>query len=178
MTNRAARRLAAAALFAFVAGQVPAFAVPGDNPPPPQPTQDSKDKKGSKSGSQKQKSSEQDFRDGYRRAHELILKGNYVDGIPALFALGHDDHPDVANYLGYAHRKIGLYAEAKFWYERALAADPLHVRTWSYYGMWHAEQGNVPLANEYLAKIRLICGNDTCKEFRDLRSVINGELTY
>jgi tetratricopeptide (TPR) repeat protein len=178
MLDRTTRRLAAAAVFAFVAGQVPALAVPADNPPPPQPTQDNKDKKGSKSGGQKQKSSEQDFRDGYRRAHELILKGNYVDGIPALFALGHDDHPDVANYLGYAHRKIGRYAEAKFWYERALAADPLHVRTWSYYGMWHAELGQLAVAEQFLAKVRSICGNEDCKEFRDLKSAMEGELTY
>jgi tetratricopeptide (TPR) repeat protein len=178
MLHTTPRRLAIAVLLAFVAAKAPALAVPSDNPPAPPPSEDKGKSKGSRSTNQKQKSSEQEFRDGYRRAHELILKGDYVAGIPALRALGQDDHPDVANYLGYAHRKIGSYAEAKYWYERALAADPLHVRTWSYYGMWHAEQGNVGLAEDYLAKVRLICENEDCKEFKDLKRSIAGEMTY
>ena len=172
------RHFAAAALCTIVVAGTPAFAAPADNPPAPPPSEDKGKQKGSKATNQKQKSSEQEFRDGYRRAHELIMKGDYVAGIPALYALGHDDHPDVANYLGYAHRKIGSYAEAKYWYERALAADPQHVRTWSYYGMWHAEQGNIGLAEDYLVKVRVICGNEDCREFKDLKRSIAGEITY
>jgi tetratricopeptide (TPR) repeat protein len=171
------RRFAAAALATLVITSGPAVAAPADNPPAPPPSEE-KGKKGGKATDQKQKNSEQEFRDGYRRAHELILKGDYVAGIPALHALGYDDHPDVANYLGYAHRKIGSYAEARHWYDRALAADPLHVRTWSYYGMWHAEQGNIGLAEDYLAKVRMICGNEECREFNDLKRSIAGEMTY
>jgi TPR repeat protein len=112
------RRFAAAALATLVITSGPAVAAPADNPPAPPPSEE-KGKKGGKATDQKQKNSEQEFRDGYRRAHELILKGDYVAGIPALHALGYDDHPDVANYLGYAHRKIGSYAEARHWYPRA-----------------------------------------------------------
>jgi tetratricopeptide (TPR) repeat protein len=170
-------RYLTAAVFTFALGVGSPLAAPDDNPPAPPPSGDKGKQKGTKTGSQKQ-SSDQEFRDGYRRAHDLIMKGDYVSGIPALRALRRDDHPDVANYLGFAHRKIGSYVEAKYWYERALAADPHHVRTWSYYGMWHAEQGNLGVAQEYLAKVRLICGNEDCREFKDLKGSIAGEFTY
>jgi hypothetical protein len=46
---------------------------------------------------------------------------------------------------------------AKVWYERSIAADPNHAVTWSYYGMWQAEQGNLLKAKDDLEKVRLIC---------------------
>jgi hypothetical protein len=48
--------------------------------------------------------------------------------------------------------------------------------TWSYYGMWHAEQGNVLKAKEDLEKVRVICGTD-CEAYR-LRSAIDGTVSY
>jgi tetratricopeptide (TPR) repeat protein len=51
-----------------------------------------------------------------------------------LKALGHDDHPNVANLIGYSYRKLGDYKLSQVWYERALKADPNHVLTWQYYG--------------------------------------------
>ena len=76
-------------------------------------------------------------------------------------ALGHDDHAEVANSIGFASRKLGRYDDAKSWYAKALAAEPNHVRTWSYYGMWHAEQGDILKAKDHLEKVRLVCGNTT-----------------
>jgi tetratricopeptide (TPR) repeat protein len=32
--------------------------------------------------------------------------------------------------LGYASRKLGRYDDAKYWYDKALAADPNHALTW------------------------------------------------
>ena len=95
-----------------------------------------------------------------------------------MHALGQDEHPDVANYIGYANRKMGNYDQSKVWYEKALAADPTHVRTWSYYGMWHMEQGNRLKAEDYLAKVNALCGNATCKEFIELKAVIAGTASY
>jgi len=63
-------------------------------------------------------------------------------------------------------------------YEKALAADPNHVRTWSYYGMWQAEQGNRLKAEDYLQKVKLICGTADCEEYRQLRAVIDGTASY
>ena len=126
----------------------------------------------------KQKQSEQELRDGYLRARAMIMDGQYEAGIAAMHALGHDDNPEVANYIGYASRKLGRYEDSKIWYEKALAADPNHVRTWSYYGMWHAEQGNRLKAEDFLEKVRLICGNTTCEEYTKLKGVIEGTQTY
>ena len=124
------------------------------------------------------KKSELDFIEGYKAARLLILDGRYEAGIQAMHALGHDEHPDVANYIGYSYRKLGDYDQSKHWYELALAADPRHVRTWSYYGMWQAEQGNRLKAEDFLQKVRLICGNETCKEYVELKDVIDGKASY
>ena len=126
----------------------------------------------------KEKQTEQQFIDGYKAAHAMIYqKHDYTAGIHKLKSLGHDDNPDVANLIGYSSRKLGRYDDSKTWYERALAADPKHARTWSYYGMWHAEQGNLLKAREYLATVESLCGTK-CREYTELKGVIAGTRTY
>jgi tetratricopeptide (TPR) repeat protein len=123
-------------------------------------------------------SSAKDFIDGYHAAYSLIYdKDDYQGGITALRALEHDNNADVATLLGYASRKLGRYDDAKYWYDKALAADPKHALTWSYYGMWHAEQGNLLKAKDDLEQVRLICGTE-CKEYVALKEVIDGTRTY
>jgi Flp pilus assembly protein TadD len=92
-------------------------------------------------------------------------------------ALDDDDNADVANLIGYASRKLGRCNDAKVWYERSLAADPNHAVTWSYYGMWQAEQGNLLKAKDDLEKVRLICGTD-CKAHTMLKNAIDGTIVY
>ena len=75
--------------------------------------------------------------------------------------------PDVANLIGYANRKLGNYDESKVWYEAALKADPSHVRTWQYYGLWQLEQGKPAQAQVHLDKIAALCGT-SCPEYRSL----------
>ena len=124
-------------------------------------------------------SSLQEFFTGYHTAYALIYdKGDYEAGIAALRAMGYDNNPDVATMIGYASRKLGRYDDAKYWYDKALAADPDHAVTWSYYGMWHAEQGNVLKARDDLEKVRQICGNTECREYVALKDVIDGTKTY
>ena len=56
----------------------------------------------------------------------------YLQGVSAieqLKTLGHDDHPNVANLIGYSYRKLGDYKLSQAWYERALKAGPDHVLT-------------------------------------------------
>jgi tetratricopeptide (TPR) repeat protein len=137
------------------------------------------DSKSSKQKNKKDKSSSaKDFIDCYHAAYALIYdKDDFQGGITALRALEHDNNADVATLLGYANRKLGRYDEAKYWYDKALAADPKHALTWSYYGMWHAEQGNVLKAKDDLEQVRLICGTE-CKEYVALKEVIDGTRTY
>ena len=149
---------------------------------PPAPTDDGKKKKKKNDGStieqQEQKLAQEKFLRDYRAAREMILAGNYQAGIAAMHALGHDEHPDVANYIGYANRKMGNYEQSKIWYEAALKADPNHTRTWSYYGMWQMEQGNRLKAEDFLEKVNVLCGTTACEEYRQLKAVIDGTGTY
>jgi tetratricopeptide (TPR) repeat protein len=177
---RKAGYLAAAALLVTAVSIKPVivYAMGTDNPPP---TDDGKKKKkgdGSAIEQQGQQLAQAKFLRNYRAARELILAGDYKGGIAAMHALGHDEHPDVANYIGYANRKLGNYEQSKIWYEAALKADPNHTRTWSYYGMWHMEQGNRLKAEDYLAKVNALCGNTNCKEYTELKAVIDGKASY
>jgi tetratricopeptide (TPR) repeat protein len=125
------------------------------------------------------KKSELQFQDGYRQAYDLVYRQHdLVAGIAALRALGRDDHSDVATMIGYASRKLGRYDEAKFWYDKALDSNPRNARTLSYYGMWHAEQGNRLKAKDYLENVRLICGNADCEEYKALSGAIAGNTSY
>jgi tetratricopeptide (TPR) repeat protein len=174
-----------ASLFALSLVAGGAMGAGGDPDPPssrnpnpiqqPQPPAGQKQSIGTKK--KKQQKSEQDFRDGYRLAYMLVQAGQYEAAYASFKALEADDVADVANYLGYTARKLGDYELSKFWYERALASDPQHVRTWQYYGMWQVEQGNMLKAADFLEKIRLICGTE-CQEYRDLKGGMEGTLTY
>jgi tetratricopeptide (TPR) repeat protein len=153
-------------------------AAAGEENPTPPASQNKSNKDSNKKAKKDKSSSAEDFLTGYHAAYALIYdKGDYAGGIAALRALGYDDNADVATLLGYASRKLGRYDDAKVWYERALAADPDHAVTWSYYGMWQAEQGNVLKAKDDLEKVRLICGTD-CKPYKMLKDAIDGAVTY
>jgi tetratricopeptide (TPR) repeat protein len=181
--TRYAKRLGligTSALFAFAVSAAPLLAAEdsGSRFPPPSDQSSQKSKTQKTQKKKKEQKSEQELREGYQHARALIMGGQYEEGIGAMHALGHDDNPEIANFIGYASRKLGRYEDSKYWYEKALAADPNHVRTWSYYGMWHAEQGNMLMAKDYLEKVRLICGNTTCEEYVKLKGVIEGTMTY
>jgi len=70
----------------------------------------------------------------------VYARDDYAAAIAQLKSLGHDDHPNVANLIGYSYRKLGDYEQSQVWYERALKADPNHVLTWQYYGLWQLER--------------------------------------
>jgi tetratricopeptide (TPR) repeat protein len=130
-----------------------------------------------KASGKSDKKSDLDFRDGYRRAYDLIEQGRYAAAIETLHALARDDNSDVATAIGFASRKLGRYDDARSWYDKALAANPRNARTWQYYGMWHLEQGNRLKAEDHLETIRLICGG-SCKEFTSLKDALDGNMSY
>ncbi len=142
---------------------------PSSSPPPP----DSKSTHKTKKKSSKQSSIDDPaFANGYRAAYATIYDRNdYAAAIDQLKALGHDDHPNVANLIGYSYRKLGDYKLSQVWYERALKADPNHVLTWQYYGLWQIEQGNRDQAQYHLSRIAAICGTD-CEEYRSLAAAL------
>ena len=186
MTNPATR-LATLAMFSMALAvappSVPAFAAGGggDPPslvtPPPENTKQTK-APGTRTTQKAKKKDKQSslgdpaFVEGYRAAYATIYDRNeYADAIVQLKALGHDDHPNVANLVGYSYRKLGDYKLAQAWYGRALKADPNHVLTWQYYGLWQIEQGNRDQAQYHLNRIAAICGSD-CAEYRSLAAAL------
>lgn len=125
-----------------------------------------------------EKKSDLEFRSGYKLAYDAVYtRQDYARGIAILAALGHDDHPDVANLIGFASRKLGRTEDARAWYEKALASDPDHSRTWQYYGLLHLERGDRAKAEQHLARIELICGRG-CEDYTSLRDALNGTMTY
>ena len=143
------------------------YAAPDNDPPPP--PDKSKKKKSSevRPGSQ-----ETAFATGYRAAHATIYqRGDYASAIDQLKALGRDDSAAVANLIGYSYRKLGDYKVSQIWYERALKADPNHVKTWQYYGLWQVEQGNRDSAQYHLNKIAALAGTGS-EEYRSLAAAL------
>jgi tetratricopeptide (TPR) repeat protein len=173
--------LFAAIVLALAVAYAPyaALAVGNESPEPkPASKPAAKTDKKKKAAPKKEKKSEQQFIDGYKAAYAMIYQQNdYTGGIAKLRALNRDDHPDVANLMGFTSRKLGNYDDARYWYEKALAANPNHTLTWSYYGMWHAEQGNFLKARDHLAKIASLCGTQ-CREYIMLKEVIEGTRVY
>jgi tetratricopeptide (TPR) repeat protein len=145
---------------------------PSPSTPPPADTKKPSEKKATKSKKKTSALSDEQFIAGYKDAYAMIYDhGQYQDAIAKLRSLGHDDHADVANLIGYSHRKLGNMAEAKRWYEAALKADPNHVRTWQYYGLWQLETRNYSRAEMHLAKIGELCGK-TCPEYLSLEDAL------
>ena len=134
-------RLLALAILSLTLAAAPVvtavYAAPDNDPPPP-------DKGKKKKSSEARPGIEQTaFADGYRAAYTTIYdRHDYASAIGQLKALGRDDSAAVANLIGYSYRKLGDYKVSQIWYERALKADPNHVKTWQYYGLWQVEQGN------------------------------------
>jgi predicted Zn-dependent protease len=148
----------------------PMTTTPPSNPPPAgtKATHTHKSKKSSKQSS----FDDPAFAKGYRSAYDTIYERNdYAAAIEQLKALGHDDEPNVANLIGYSYRKLGDYTLSQLWYQRALKADPDHVLTWQYYGLWQLEQGNREQALYHLSRIAEICGTD-CEHYRSLAAAL------
>ena len=170
--TKTAIRLLTLAMYATAMVAMPmvnsAKAAGGDTPSPPADSSKDKKKKNDKSSS----IDDPKFLEGYRAAYTTIYdRHDYASAIAQLKALGRDDVADVANLIGYSYRKLGDYKVSQAYYERALQADPNHVRTWQYYGLWQLEQGNRESAQYHLGRIKQICGTD-CPEYRSLAAAL------
>ena len=166
-------RLLTLALFSMAVVAAPfatkAYAAPDNDAPPPTTTK----AKAKKKTSENQPGIEYAaFSRGYRAAYATIYDRNdYGSAIEQLKALGQDDRADVANLIGYSYRKLGDYKVSQIWYERALKADPDHVKTWQYYGLWQVEQGNRDQAQYHLNKIAALTGTNS-EEYRSLAAAL------
>jgi tetratricopeptide (TPR) repeat protein len=160
-------RLLTLAMFA-AALTVPVFSAhAGGDPPPPPESNTSKGKRPRSSGIEDPRNLA-----GYRTAYAAIYdRSDYAAAIDQLKSLGRDNTAPVANLIGYAYRKLGDYKVSQIWYERALKADPGHVKTWQYYGLWQVEQGNRDSAQYHLNRIAALTGTGS-EEYRSLAAAL------
>jgi tetratricopeptide (TPR) repeat protein len=168
--SKFAIRLLTLAIFsvALVAAPVLAYAAPESDPPPKSDSKSKPKKKSSDNGSRAYAA----FAEGYRAAYATIYdRHDYASAIEQLKALGRDDSAAVANLIGYSYRKLGDYKVSQIWYERALKADPNHVKTWQYYGLWQVEQGNRDQAQYHLSRIAAISGTAS-EEYKSLAAAL------
>jgi tetratricopeptide (TPR) repeat protein len=163
-------RLLTLAVFAMALVTAPVitkvYAAP-DNEPPPSSEKGKKKKSEVKPGIE-----DTAFAKGYRAAYASIYdRSDYASAILQLKSLGRDDNAGVANLIGYSYRKLGDYKVSQIWYERALKADPNHVKTWQYYGLWQVEQGNRDSAQYHLNRIAALTGTAS-EEYRSLAAAL------
>src|SRR5712672_3294608 len=169
--SKFAIRLLTLAMFSMAVVAAPfatrAYAAPDTDAPPPPVT------KKKKTSENRPSIEDAAFSRGYRAAYATIYDRNdYAAAIGQLKALGHDDSAAVANLIGYSYRKLGDYKVSQIWYERALKADPNHVKTWQYYGLWQVEQGNRDQAQYHLNRIAKLTGTSS-EEYRSLAAALD-----
>jgi tetratricopeptide (TPR) repeat protein len=169
--SKFAIRLLTLAMFSTALAAAPVittvYAAPDNEAPPPSSTKSKK-----KSSEARPTNEDAAFARGYRAAYATIYeRHDYASAIDQLRALGHDDIAAVANLVGYSYRKLGDYKISQVWYERALKADPDHVKTWQYYGLWQVEQGNRDQAQYHLSRIAALAGTDS-EEYRSLAAAL------
>ena len=109
----------------------------------------------------------------YSLAKQALEDGDYEIAIGKLTRL-HEENPrdaDVLNLLGYGHRKIGSFDEARGYYLQALAIDPDHRGANAYMGELYLETGELAKAEERLAVLDAECWLG-CDEYTELKESI------
>ncbi len=109
----------------------------------------------------------------YGSAVRMINEARYEEAIAMLLSAQSliGPHPDVLNYLGYAHRKLGRFDAAKSFYAQALAIDPDHLGANEYLGELYVESGDLAAARRYLSTLDRLCAFG-CAEREDLARLI------
>lgn len=110
----------------------------------------------------------------YFDAVALINQSRYEDAINELIVLAADmgPHPDVMNYLGYTHRKLGQFEHAEYFYSVALSVDDNHRGANEYLGELYVETKQYEKAHMQLQKLENICSFG-CVEENELREWID-----
>ena len=79
--------------------------------------------------------------------------------------------PDTLNYLGFANRKVDNLKDAEIYYLMGLEINPNHVGINEYLGELYVITNRMDLAQKRLAVLM----NCNCKEFDELKAVIDGK---
>ncbi len=109
----------------------------------------------------------------YVDAVKLINQERFAEAIATLYSAQKTagPHPDILNYLGFAHRKLGRFDEARKYYSAALALAPDHLGANEYLGELYLELGQLEKAKRQLATLDRLCAFG-CAEREDLARLI------
>ena len=97
----------------------------------------------------------------YEKAQKLLIKSN--DKNP--------NNADTLNYLGFTTRKLGDYENGEKYYLQGLSIDPNHIGINEYLGELYVATNRIDLAKERLEILK----NGNCKEYKELKEVIEGK---
>lgn len=108
------------------------------------------------------------------KARALVEKKDWNGAIVELERLARRDRTDadVQNLLGYSYRNAGQIDKAFAAYENALRLDPNHKGAHEYIGVAYLMARQPDKAREHLAKLKVICGGESCEEYQDLAKAI------
>lgn len=112
----------------------------------------------------------------YQAAEQAVKAQNFNVAIPLLQKVVQHNpmNADAWNYLGFSNRKLGNFPEALADYEKALAIDPDHLGANEYLGELYLQTGDMPKAQERLAKLDKLC-TFGCEEYRALKAAIEAK---
>lgn len=111
--------------------------------------------------------------DSLAAARAQIADRNWPAAIEELKRVNDTSSADWNNLMGYSLRKSGAagYAAAEKFYDEALRIDPKHRGALEYSGELYLAMGNLPKAEERLAKLDKVC-LFPCEEFTDLKKAV------
>ena len=97
----------------------------------------------------------------YEKALKLLFKANKEK----------PNQADILNYLGFTSRKLGNYEKGEEYYLLGLKIEPNHKGINEYLGELYVVTNRMDLAKERLNVLK----NCDCKEFNDLKEIIEGK---
>jgi Flp pilus assembly protein TadD len=108
------------------------------------------------------------------QARAAIARKDWNAAIAELQRLARRDakNADVQNLLGYSYRNAGQVDKAFAAYDNALRLDPNHKGAHEYIGIAYLLAKNPDKAREHLARLKVLCGGETCEEYQDLAKAI------
>ncbi len=111
--------------------------------------------------------------DRYGDAVKLINQQRFAEAVSKLYQAQEiiGPHPDILNYLGFAHRRMGKFDQAQDYYTAALELDPDHLGATEYLGELYLELGEIKKARRQLAKLDQLCAFG-CAQYEDLARLI------
>ena len=114
--------------------------------------------------------------DLYTKAIEHLDKNQYgkAQKVLRIYTRKKKDDADGWTLLAFSSRKLGSYANAEKYYEKALELDPENKAALEYQGELYVVTNRHQMANENLIKLESLCPK-SCDELEKLQDFISGK---